>query len=145
MEFIHTVLCPTYAQSNGKAEASVKNIEKLLKNRGSMNDQFWKGLLAIRNAPFLSGKSPTELLLGRTLRFPPRYPGQKILDLKKKEKDMYDQHATLIPSLQPGTRVAIRSRIDSNRSLLGTIAKIRPNRTYTVLTDRGSTLTHPPS
>ena len=106
-----------------------------------MNDQFRKGLLAIRNAPFLSGKSPTELLLGRTLRFHPRYPGSKIFDLKKKEKDMYDQHATLLPSLQPGTRVAIRSHIDSNRSLLGTVTEIRSNRTYTVLTDRGSTLT----
>ena len=65
----------------------------------------------------------------------------KILDLKKKEKDTYDQHATLLPSLQPGTRIAIRSLVDSNWSLLGTITEIRPNRSYTVLTNQGSTLT----
>ena len=69
-----------------------------------MNDQFWKGLLAIRNNPLLYGKSPAELLLGRTLHDSlPRYPGPtrldnetkaKILDLKKKEKDIYDQHTT---------------------------------------------------
>ena len=149
--FIHTVSSPTHAQSNGKAEAAVKNVKKLLKKCGSMNDQFWKGLLAIRNTPLLSGKSPAELLLGRTLHDSlPRYPGpatldnetkEKILDLKKKEKNTYDQHATLLPPLQPGTRVAIRSRVDSNWSLLGTVTEIRPNRTYAVLTDQGSTLT----
>jgi hypothetical protein len=91
------------------------------------------------------------LLLGRTLHDSlPRYPGPttldnetkaKILDLKKKEKDTYDQHnASLLP-LQTGTRVAIRSRVDSDWSLLGTIAEIKPNRTYIVLTDQGSTLT----
>ena len=96
-----------------------------------MNDQFWKGLLAIRNTPLLSGKSPAELLLGRTLHDSlPCYPGlamldneteAKILDLKKKEKNTYDKHATILPSLQPGTRVAIRSHIDSNWSLLRTV------------------------
>ena len=116
-----------------------------------MIDQFCKGLLSIRNTPLLSGKSPAELLLGRTLHDSlPCYPGpatldnemkEKILDLKKKEKNTYDQHATLLPPLQPGTRVAIRSRVDSKWSLLGTVTEIRPNRTYTVLTDQGSTLT----
>ena len=53
--FIHTVPSPTHAQSNGKAEAAVKNVKKLLKKCGPMNDQFWKGLLAIRNTPLLSG------------------------------------------------------------------------------------------
>ena len=61
-----------------------------------MNDQFWKAVLAIRNTPLLSGKSPAELLLGRTLHdYLPRYPGPatlnnemkaKILDLKKKRE-----------------------------------------------------------
>ena len=105
---IHTVSSPTHAQSNGKAEAAVKNIKKLLKKCGSMNDQFWKGLLAIRNTPLLCGKSPAELLLGRTLHDSlPRYPSPttldnetkaKILDIKKKEKDTYDQHTTPLPS-----------------------------------------------
>ena len=150
-KFIHTVSSPTHAQSNGKAEAGVKNVKKLLKKYGSMNDQFWKGLLAIRNTPLLSGKSPAELLLGRKLHDSlPCYPGPttlddktkaKILDLKQKEKNTYDQHATPLSSLQPGSRVAIRSRVDSDWSLLGTVTEIRPNRTYTVLTDQGSTLT----
>ena len=145
--FIHTVSSPTHAQSNGKADAGVTNVKKLLKMCCSMNEKFWKGMLAIRNTALLSGKSPAELLLGRTLHDSlPRYPGLATLDndtkakTKKKEKNTYDQHATLLPSLQPGTRVAIRSRVDSNWSLLGTVTEIRPNCTYTVLTDQGSTL-----
>jgi hypothetical protein len=149
--FTHTISSPTHAQSNGKAEAAVKNVKKLLKKCGAMNDQFWKGMLAIRNTPLLCGKSPAELLLGRTLHDSlPRYPApatldnatkEKILDLKTKEKDTYDQHTSALPPLQTGTRVAIRSRVDSDWSLLGTITEIRPNRTYTVLTDQGSALT----
>ncbi|CAB3997603.1 PREDICTED: uncharacterized protein K02A2.6-like [Paramuricea clavata] len=127
--FIHTVSSPTHAQSNGKAEAAVKNVKKLLKKCGSMNDQFWKGLLAIRNTPLLCGKSPAELLFGRTLHDSlPRYQGRK-------------RKITPLPPLQTGTRVAIRSRVDFDWSLLGTIAEIKPNRTYIVLTDQGSTLT----
>ena len=58
LNFIHTASSPTYAYSNGLAEAAVKNVKKLLKKCGSMNDRFWKGLLAIRNTPLLSVKSP---------------------------------------------------------------------------------------
>ena len=149
--FTHTVSSPTHVQSNGKAEAAVKNVKQLLKSCGAMNDQFWKGLLAIRNTPLLCGKSPAKLLLGRTLHDSlPRYPDpamldnatkEKILDLKTKEKDRYDQNATTLPPHQAGTRAVVRSCLDSDWSLLGTITEIRPNRTYTVLTDQGSTLT----
>ncbi|CAB3997602.1 Hypothetical predicted protein [Paramuricea clavata] len=58
----------------------------------------------------------------------PRYQGRK-------------RKITPLPPLQTGTRVAIRSRVDFDWSLLGTIAEIKPNRTYIVLTDQGSTLT----
>ncbi len=37
--------------------------------------------------------------------------------------------------------MAICSRVDTDWSLLGTITEIRPNCTYTVLTNQGSTLT----
>ena len=56
--FTHTLSSPTHAQSNGEAEAAVKNVKKLLKKCGLMSDEFWKGLLAIRNTPLLCGKSP---------------------------------------------------------------------------------------
>ena len=65
--FQHTLSSPTHAQSNGKAEAAIKNVKKLLKKCGAINDEFWRGMLAIRNTPVSSGKSPAQLLLGRSL------------------------------------------------------------------------------
>ena len=151
--FQHTVSSPTHAQSTGKAEAAVKNVKNLLKKCGSVNhDEFWKGMLAIRNTPLSCGKSPAQLLFGRPLHdFLPRFPNPeeefltpttrgKILRAKNKEKLYYDQHAKVLPPLQPGSRVAIRSRVDSDWSLLGTVLEIRPNRTFAVQTDRGSVL-----
>lgn len=69
-----------------------------------MNDQFWKGMLAIPNTLLLCGKSPAELMLGRNSTIPSlvilvQTPAtldnatkEKIRDLKTKEKDTYDQH-----------------------------------------------------
>ena len=64
----------------------------------------------------------------------------KILRAKNKEKLYYDQHTKLLPPLQPGSRVAARSRVDTDWSLLGTVLEITPNRTFAVQTDRGSVL-----
>ena len=78
--FQHTLLSPiaTHDQSNGKAEAAVKNVKKMLKKCEAINHEFWKGMLAIHNTPLSIGKSPAELLLGRSLRdFPPRLPNPK--------------------------------------------------------------------
>ena len=49
-----------------------------------------------------------------------------------KEKLYYDQHTKVLPPLQPGSHVAIRSRVDTDWSLLGTVLEIRPNRTFAV-------------
>ena len=79
--FQHTVASPTHTQSNGKADSAVKNVENLLKKRGTVNlDEFWKGMLAIRNTPLSCtyGKSPTPFLFRRPLRdFLPRFPNCK--------------------------------------------------------------------
>ena len=108
-----------------------------------LKDQFWKSMLAIWNTPFLCCKSPAQLLLDCL----PHYPGStmlnnetkvKVLDIKEKEKNTYDQHTSTLPPLQTGTCMAICSRIDSEWSLLITITEIRPNCTYTVSTNRGS-------
>lgn len=110
--FQHTVSSPTHAQANGKAEAAVKNVKKLLKKCGSMNhDEF----------------------LTPTTR-------KKILHAKSKEKLYYDQHTKVLPPLELGSCVAIRSRNDTDWSLLGTVIEIRPNCTFAVETDRGSVL-----
>ena len=88
--FQHTVSSPTHAQSNSKAEAAVKNVKNLLKKCGSVNhDEFWKGMLAIRNTPiphsptakaqlnsYLAGHYTTFFLdfqiLRKNFRLPPK-------------------------------------------------------------------------
>ena len=142
--FQHTLSSPTHAQSNGKAEAAVKNVKKLLKKCGALNNEFWKGMLAIRNTLPSSRRSPTQLLLRRSLRDSlPRLPNskeefltpdtrQRISHNKSKEKRNYDQHSNGLSPLHPGSRVAIRSRTDTDWSLLGTILELRPHHTFLV-------------
>ena len=150
--FQHTLSSPTQAQPNGKAEAAVKNVKKLLKKCGALNNEFWKGILAIRNTPLSSGKSPAQLLLGSSLRDSfPRLPNPKeefltpdtrrrILHNKSKEKRNYDQQSKGLSPLHPGSCVAIPSRTDTDWSVLGTILEVRPHRTFLVQTDHGSVL-----
>ena len=63
-----------YPQSNGKAEAAVKTLKRLLQgntgSRGSINtDSIAKALLQHRNTPLRDvGKSPAQLALSRDLR-----------------------------------------------------------------------------
>ena len=63
----HITSSPRYPQSNGLAEVTVKNVKRLLKKCGHSTPDFYKGLLAIRNTPLTCGKSPAQLLTGRTL------------------------------------------------------------------------------
>ena len=109
-------------------------------------------MLAIRSTPLLCGKSPAELMLGRKLhdsfprflnsnsQFLNKTTKEKILDAKQKEKSYYNLHTTELPPLTIGSRVAIRSRVDTDWPLRGTIVEIGENRTYSVLTNQRSIL-----
>ena len=109
-------------------------------------------MLAIRNTPLASEKSPAQLLLGRSLRHSlPRLPNpkeefltpdtrQRILHDKSKEKRNYDQQSRVLSPIHPGSSVAIRSCTDTDWSLLGTILELHPHRTFLVQTDQGSVL-----
>ena len=63
-----------YPKSNGRAEAAVKSIKRVIqgsigKNGNINNDNITKALLQYRNTPLKGiGKSPAQLLLGRKLR-----------------------------------------------------------------------------
>ena len=52
----------------------------------------------------------------------------------------YDQHSRVLPPLQPGSRLAIPSRTDTDWFLLGTIFELCHHRTYVVQSGKGSVL-----
>ena len=56
---------PYNPQSNGLAEAAVKQMKFLLKKTGSSEDKFRPALLAWRNMPRADGYSPTQMFFGQ--------------------------------------------------------------------------------
>ncbi|XP_037803612.1 uncharacterized protein LOC119598044 [Penaeus monodon] len=68
----HYKSTPHYPQSNGYAEAAVKNIKHLILKvapSGSIDcEAFNRGLLELRNTPNHTGRSPAQILYGRPLR-----------------------------------------------------------------------------
>ena len=66
---------PYNPQSNGLAEAAVKQMKFLLKKTGSSEDKFRPALLAWRNMPRADGYSPTQMFFGYRQLF-----GQMTLD-----------------------------------------------------------------
>ena len=58
---------PHYPQSNGLAEAAVKSVKKLLEKSRS-SEEFYLGLLELRNTPGLDNMSPAQKLFGKGTR-----------------------------------------------------------------------------
>lgn len=75
----HINSCPStpyYPESNGHAEAAVKEMKNLIKKcmiGGNLNEEkYYAGLLEWRNTPNISEKSPAEILFGRPLNIQKR-------------------------------------------------------------------------
>ena len=68
----HNTSSPTYAQSNGHAESSVKQVKHLIikctKNGNMDTDEFALGLLEVRNTPKQNGQSPAQMVFGHPIR-----------------------------------------------------------------------------
>ena len=85
-------------------------MKKLLKKCGSMNDEFWKGMLAICNTPLFCGKSPAQFLLCQTLRdLLPGLPNLKeegnksYMTRVKRKATMTDIAVSILHSIQDHT------------------------------------------
>ena len=67
--FQHITSSPGYPQSNGAAEAAVKAVKQMMRKCVADRQDFYLGLLAMRNTPTEGmGSSPSQRLMGRRTR-----------------------------------------------------------------------------
>ncbi|UYV66095.1 K02A2.6-like [Cordylochernes scorpioides] len=101
--FTHVTSSPRFPQSNGMAEAGVKQVSEIAKLILKKNQDPSLGLLEYRSTPLENGYSPAELLMGHKLRttlpIAPANLNPRLLDsqtLKRKEerrrKDMKSRY-----------------------------------------------------
>ena len=156
----HKTSSPRYPQSNGKAEAAVKSMKKLISaawtGRSIHRDQLSRSLLQNRNTPSRKdGLSPAQKLLGQpvqdTLPAHRRSFAQEwqqssdetdkiAANTEQKSREHYDQHARALAELQIGNHVAIRNPTSKLWDIYGTIATVGPHRRYFVKTHSGRVL-----
>ena len=155
----HEMSTPFYHQSNGHAEACVKNMKHLImktKVTGDLyeNEEFLRGLLELRNTANASGLTPAQVLLGRPLRsIVPTHRSHfdvKWQDIARrldtrlltqaKADARYDSGARRLPSLTLGTPVRVQDPTTKRWTATGVITGIGTRRDYLVKTASGSIL-----
>ena len=141
----HEVSSPYNPQSNGHAEAAVKNAKYLLEKHNGYSRQFEEGLLEWRNTPRSDGFSPAQMLFGYRQRtqLPALASAYQSIDQSKAQstrrktasgaKQCADKSATPLDKLQVGTKVLIQNPSTKRWTTQGTIGNIRPDgRSYSI-------------
>ena len=147
---------PHYAQSNGRAEAEVKTMKKLIvgsSTSGSFNpDKFAKAILMFRNAPRLGGASPAQLVFSRPVRdtLPAHHRSfaaewqqaateleQRALDAKENRITHYNSTAHDLKPLAVGNHVLIQRPLSKQWDIPGIIVEVGANRDYLIKTHSG--------
>ena len=156
----HATSSPHYPQSNGKAEAAVKSMKKLISaawtGRSVNWDQLTRSLLQYRNTPCRKdGLSPAQKLLGHPVQdmlpahrrsFAPEWQRSSqaadsaAAHTSERSQATYNQHAHPLSDLQVGNHVALQNPNTKMWDIYGTITDIGPHRRYFVKTQSGRIL-----
>ena len=128
---------PYNSQSNGHAEAGVKNAKRLLeKCKAIDNNDFRKRLRDWNNSPRADGYSPAQMLYSRRQKtdlpvLPNAYDRIDTLDAELKRqakqdrnKDYYDRTTTPIKEMTPGTTVLVQNAATKRWDLQGTVSQL---------------------
>ena len=156
----HVTSSPRYPQSNGKAEATVKSMKKLIKaswnGRTMDDDKLTQALLQYRNTPSRKDRmSPAQKLFGHPIQdtlpahrkaFLPEWQ-RSSADAEKhakasqeKVEKAYNQHARPLPLITVGSNVAIQNHNTKMWDTYGIVTEIGPHRRYFIKTHGGRVL-----
>ena len=145
---------PYNPRSNGTAEAAVKTLKKLVSKTaqgGNLeNDDFFKGLLELRNTPREDGLSPAQVIFGRAVRgvvpminnaySAEHYKKWMVIRSKNIEKtaESYNEHAKPLRVLNNGEKVLIQNPLSKRWKEEGIIRRKETGRpSYHVLLPNG--------
>ena len=158
--FTHQTSSPRYPQSNGKVEATVKSMKKLLAaswdHRHLNNDKLCRTLLQYRNTPSRrDGLSPAQKLFGHPVQdtlpahrrsFSPEWQcsaqeaDQQAAHRLRQSETYYNTHTQPLTDLEIGSTVALQNTRTKHWDIYGRIVAIGPNRRYHVRTRSGRVL-----
>ena len=158
--FTHTTSSPHYPQSNGKIEATVKSMKKLIKTswngRSLDKDKLARALLQYRNTPSRKdGLSPAQKLYGHPIQdtIPAHHRAFsstwllhrteseiRASDSKEKAETYYNKRAHPLPEIHVGSNVAIQNPLTKLWDIYGVVTEIGPHRRYYIKTHSGRVL-----
>ena len=120
-EFIHSTSSPMHSQGNGKAEAAVKIVKKLLKKCARDEIDFHAALLEWRNVPtadmdsspsqrLMARRTRTTLPIAQNLLVPEVVPcvHDSLEYKRKKTKMVQDRGSKSLPDLEIGSEVLVK-------------------------------------
>lgn len=149
-EFLHILSSPHHKKSNGRAEAAVKQMKKLLKRSKKSKTDIYKNLLEFRNTVTPgSASSPMQKLMSRRARsflpckeekYIPKTVSnvpEKIVEKKRMSKFYHDQNTKTLPELVVGQPVRVKTHPQNPKSPWkpGIVQNIRGPRSYEVQVD----------
>ena len=158
--FQHITSSPMYSQSNGKAEATVKSMKKLVQaswTRDALDERkLTRALLQYRNTPSQRDRlSPAQKLFGQPVQdtlpahrraFAPQWQvsaeevEEHAVTHTEQVEHYYNQHARALPEIHVGSNVAIQNTSTKLWDIYGIVTAIGPHRRYYVKTASGRIL-----
>ena len=155
--FQHLTSSPTYPQNNGKIEATVKSMKKLIQllwtGRFLDDDKITRALLQYRNtqsrkddlspAMKLFSKPIQDTLPAHRRAFSEQWQRSTVeaekqaLTTENKVEQYYNQHSHTLPDINIGSHVAIQHKDTKRWEIYGIVTDIGPNRRYYVKTQGG--------
>ena len=154
----HITSSPTYPQSDGKIEATVKSMKKLIQSSwtGRYLDDDTQALLQYRNTPSRKdGLSPAMKLFSKPIQdtlpahrraFSEQWQRstaeaeKRAINTEQEVEKYYNQHSHTLPDIHIGSNVAIQHKDTKRWEIYGIVTDIGPNRRYHVKTQSGQIL-----